>query len=172
MCSARFRIKLYDIISRTRKQACGVIFCGKNREDCAYNGFMDLSFNDLKKREVVNVADGSNFGHIVDMELSFPKGKLTAIIVPARRGGGFWGLFERGKMRIEENNIIKIGGDAILVNVKCGDACASSVNINPLCPPPRPAPCPPPCGGCPPPFPPDPPPRAEAPDPRIDYTDY
>lgn len=135
--------------------------------------YMNLSFNDLKKREVINIADGTSFGHIVDLEISFPKGKLTAIIVPSKRGGGFFGFFDRGKLRIEESNIIKIGGDAILVNVKCGDACASSVNLNPLCPPPpRPAPCPPPCGGCAPPCPPVPEPRGEMPDPRIDYADY
>ena len=132
---------------------------------------MNLSFNELKKREVINVADGTSFGHIIDLEISFPKGKLIAIIVPSKRGGGFFGLFDRGKMRIEESNIIKIGGDAILVNVKCGDACASSVNLNPLCPTPRPAPCPPPFG-CAPPCPPPPEPRGNTPDPRIDYADY
>lgn len=128
---------------------------------------MELSFKELKKREVVNVADGSSFGHINDLELSFPEGKLTAIIVPTKKSGGFLGIFLRGKLRIDEKNIIKIGGDAILVNVKCGEACSSSVNVNPLCPPPpRPPrqPCSPcsPCSPCPPPPPPPPPPRPRA----------
>lgn len=111
---------------------------------------MELSFKELKKREVVNVADGSSFGHITDVELAFPEGKLTAIIVPMKKSGGIFGLFSRGKMRVDRRSVIKIGGDAILVNVKCGDACASSVSLNPLCPPP-PRPPNPLCSPCPPP---------------------
>lgn len=140
---------------------------------------MELSFNDLRKREVVNVADGSSFGHITDLELSFPEGKLVAIIVPMKRSGGFFGMFSRGKIRIDQKNIIKIGGDVIIVNVRCGDACASSVNVNPLCPPP-PRPPKPPCSPfapCPPSPPPRPEPRADS-EPnlydlsRIDTSDY
>ena len=99
---------------------------------------MELTYGELKKRDVVNVSDGSSFGHICDVSLDFPSGKLSAIVVPAKRGGGFFGLFSRGKITIEQRNIIKIGGDVILVNVKCGDTCSSSVSINPLCPPPPP----------------------------------
>ena len=46
---------------------------------------MELSFKDLKKREVINLADGSSFGHITDLVLSFPKGNLVAIVVPGKR---------------------------------------------------------------------------------------
>lgn len=125
---------------------------------------MELTYGELKKRDVVNVSDGSSFGHICDVSLDFPSGKLSSIVVPAKRGGGFLGLFSRGKIIIDQRNIIKIGGDVILVNVKCGDTCASSVSINPLCPPPRPSPCAPcsPCSPCAPPSPPPPPPPPRA----------
>ena len=88
-------------------------------------------------------------------------------------------MFSRGKIRIDQKNIIKIGGDVIIVNVRCGDACASSVNVNPLCPPP-PRPPKPPCSPfapCPPSPPPRPEPRADS-EPnlydlgRIDTSDY
>lgn len=115
--------------------------------------YMELSFKNLKKREVINLADGSSFGHIIDVELSFPKGNLVAIIVPGKSGKGLFGFFWRDNIRIEERDIIKIGGDAILVNVRCGESCASYVNVNPPaqkppqpkprppCPPPPPTPC-------------------------------
>ena len=102
---------------------------------------MELSFKDLKKREVINLADGSSFGHITDLVLSFPKGNLVAIVVPGKRGGGIFGFFSRSSIRIEEKNIIKIGGDVILVNIRCGDSCSDSVNINPVKPAPQPRPC-------------------------------
>lgn len=98
---------------------------------------MELSFKELKKREVVNVADGSSFGHITDLTLSFPSGKLNSITVPGAKTGVIPFLFNRNKLVIEENNIIKIGGDVILVNIKCGETCASNINLNPV-PPPRP----------------------------------
>ena len=133
---------------------------------------MELSFKELKKRDVVNISDGSSFGHITDLELSFPKGVLTAIIVPGKRGGGVFGLFNRSKIRIDESNIIKIGGDVILVNIRCGETCATSVNLNPVKPTPRPpcpSPCPPPC---PPPMPRQAKDYAQPDEGRIDLGDY
>lgn len=142
---------------------------------------MELSFKELKKRDVVNISDGSSFGHIIDLTLDFPKGTLSSITVPGKRSGGFFGFCSRGKIRIDESNIIKIGGDVILVNLKCGETCSASVNLNPISPPrppsPRPSPCPPSiCNPCPPP-PPRPPhsPYGDGDygdEGRIDMTDY
>lgn len=91
---------------------------------------MELTYKELKKRDVVNVADGRSLGHIVNLKLIFPKGLLAGIFVSGRRMRGLLSLFDRSEMFIPERNILKIGGDVILVNLKCEDACGQSVNLN------------------------------------------
>ena len=56
---------------------------------------MELSFKELKKREVVNVADGKSLGNITDLTLDFPKGVLTGIIVPGKKLNCITKLFNR-----------------------------------------------------------------------------
>ena len=78
---------------------------------------MQLSFRELRKKDVINVSDGRCLGRIIDLTLSFPQGILTGITVPGRKSCGFR-LFDRNDIFIEENKILKIGGDVILVNLK------------------------------------------------------
>ena len=110
---------------------------------------MELTYNELRKREVINVVDGKSFGHIVDVNLTFPTGELIGIFVPGRKVGGLFRIFDRSRLYIEEEKILKIGGDVILVEVKCGGACEKHVRLNksskPDKKPPYPPPCPPPC---------------------------
>ncbi len=100
---------------------------------------MNLTFNELRKRDVVNVVDGRCLGRIVDIDLSFPKGIFIGIIVPGRKSNIFTRIFDCNKLYIPESNIIKIGGDVILVNVKCGETCLESTKVSPptknACPP-------------------------------------
>ena len=78
---------------------------------------MDLSFKDLQKREVINMPDGRCLGHIVDLTLSFPKGVMIGITVPAKKSIlNVFGFYE--KMFIEDYKIKKIGSDVILVDLK------------------------------------------------------
>ena len=116
---------------------------------------MELSYNQLKKREVINVPDGKSLGFIIDLTLSFPKGILTGITVPGNKKCKLLRIFDRNKIFIDEKRIIKIGSDVILVDIRCGDVCGDNVDLNnrPVCPqkPPNPKPnCPPPCPPCPP----------------------
>ena len=120
----------------------------------SYLYIMTLSFKELKKREVINVADGKSLGHICDLTLNFPSGTLAGISVPGRKSNCFLKFFDKCELFIEESKILKIGSDVILVNLKCADVCAdsSSVNVNEKakhCPPSH---CPPnPCANpCPP----------------------
>jgi YlmC/YmxH family sporulation protein len=113
---------------------------------------MELTYNDLKKREVINVSDGKSLGYINNLTLSFPKGVLTGITVPGSKKNCLFRLFDRNKLFIDEKRIIKIGSDVILVDIRCGDTCGDSVDINgptiipkPKPPQPCPQPCPPPC---------------------------
>lgn len=90
---------------------------------------MELSFKNLKKREVVNVVDGKSFGHPVDINLTFPSGAITGIFVP-NNDKCFLNFLSKNTLYIDKQNIIKIGGDVILVSLKCGDTCEESVSLN------------------------------------------
>ena len=120
---------------------------------------MILSYNELRKREVVNIADGRSFGKITDLKLEFPRGILKGIVVNEGRKSGLIGFFCKNGIFIDEKNIVRIGGDVILVNLKnCAATVSSSVDMsgnspnkpqkpsptNPVCPPPPLPPCPPP----------------------------
>lgn len=112
-----------------------------------------MTYNELKKREVINTADGKSFGYVTDLELDFPKGILTGITVQGKKVCAVFSLFNRNKFFIPQSDILKIGGDVILVNVKCGGTCSPNVNLGNSsnrsekknCPPPCVNPCQPPC---------------------------
>ena len=78
---------------------------------------MELTYKDLRNRDVINVADGRCLGKITNLKLRFPQGVLVGLFVPGRKSCGFR-LFNRNDIFIEESKIIKIGGDVILVNLK------------------------------------------------------
>ncbi len=111
---------------------------------------MELSFNELKKRDVINLPDGRCLGRVIDLRLDFPKGILTGIIVPGRKARRIFSFLDRSEIYIDRSRIVKIGGDVILVDI----------STSPVPPPyhhnKREKACPPPC----PPPPPRPQPRA------------
>ena len=120
---------------------------------------MELTYKELAKRDVINIADGRCLGRIVNMKFKFPQGVIVGIYLPARKNKGIFWFLDRSTLYIDVSKIVKIGGDVILVDLKCGDACSQSTQVgkptrppSPPCPPN--VPCPPPC----PPFcPPNPP---------------
>lgn len=109
---------------------------------------MDLTYKELSKRDVINVADGRCLGKITDASFSFPQGVLTGIFVPVRTSGLFWFL-NKSTLFISVNKIIRIGGDVILVDIRCGDNCLPSTTVgNKPQGQPKPNRPQPPCGGC------------------------
>ena len=98
---------------------------------------MELTFSELRAKEVINTQDGRKLGRVCDISLCYPENKWLGIIVP---GGKSFG--KKNNLFIELRNIVKIGEDVILVNVgmpkKSTDRCKGSV-----CPPS------PPQNGCP-----------------------
>ena len=82
--------------------------------------FMDYSFKDLKKKTVINVADGSKIGKISDVTVSFPNNCLVSFTVSPS-----FCLSAQDKQEISPCDIDKIGEDAILVkkHIKVRDAC-------------------------------------------------
>ncbi len=74
---------------------------------------MEYNLTDLKKKKIINVADGKDLGKITDMVITYPEGKVKGIIVPGKKNG----LFFSGELIIGFKCIERIGEDAILVSL-------------------------------------------------------
>ena len=124
---------------------------------------MELTYNELAKKDVINIADGRCLGRINNIKFQFPQGVIIGIYVPARKNKGLFWFLDKSTLYIDVSKIVKIGGDVILVNIGCGDSCLPNTKVGKesqnKCPPPcPPSPCPPPSAPpCPPPCPPNPP---------------
>lgn len=100
---------------------------------------MELSFSQLKTKEVINTQDGRKLGRVCDIVLCYPENRWLGIVAP---NGRVFGLKKHG-LFIELKNIVKIGEDVILVNVglprKQGGKRGGSSTCPPQnCPPPPP----------------------------------
>ena len=105
----------------------------------AYPNIMELSYSELKKRDVINVSDGRSLGNIINLTLEFPKGELTGIIVPGRKTCPLVRIFDKTELYIDVTRILKIGNDVILVDLRGEEVGNRRPHIKP-CPP---KPCPP-----------------------------
>ena len=72
---------------------------------------MDYNFSDIKKKKVINIADGKDLGKIIDLIVSYPDGKIKSIIVPGKKNAFFSG----SELIINFSCIERIGDDTILV---------------------------------------------------------
>ncbi|MDR3263350.1 MAG: YlmC/YmxH family sporulation protein [Clostridiales bacterium] len=75
---------------------------------------MELTFLDLREKEVINITDGKKLGRITDIVMS-GKGKIIGIVTPGERK-----LFKSGSdtnIFVPWCNIIKIGDDVILIEL-------------------------------------------------------
>ena len=94
---------------------------------------MQLTFKELRTKEIVNTADGKKLGKVCDVVLCYPEYKWAGIIVPAREG-----IFKREQLLIEPKQIVKIGEDVILVNLAPAKPSGGKGRCDiPPCPPPR-----------------------------------
>ena len=75
----------------------------------------ELTFCELRGKEIVNVVDGKRLGRIVDLALNCA-GKVLGIMAPGDKSAirSFSG---RDPVFIPWQNITKIGDDVILVNL-------------------------------------------------------
>ena len=91
---------------------------------------MELSYNELRKKEVVNTIDGKKLGRICDLVFCYPENKILGFVVPGIRGFGL----KREEYFIDVNHIVKIGEDVILVKVGlkagAGTCCPPPPNRN------------------------------------------
>ena len=75
----------------------------------------ELTFCELREKEIVNVADGKRFGRIIDLALSC-NGRVIGIMAPGDKSAirAFAG---KNVVFIPWQNITKIGDDVILINL-------------------------------------------------------
>ncbi len=93
---------------------------------------MEISFTELRTKEVVNTQDGRKLGRVCDIALCYPENKWQGIVVPGGRG---WG-FKKNNLFIDLRCIVKIGEDVILVNVGLPRKGGGKKSGNPSFPPP------------------------------------
>ena len=74
---------------------------------------MELSFSQLRAKEVVNTQDGRKLGKVCDIALCYPENRWMGIVVPGNKS---WGR-KKNELFIDIKHIVKIGEDVILVNV-------------------------------------------------------
>ena len=76
----------------------------------------ELSFVELRSKQVVNVIDGKVLGRICDVIFSRQSARVLGFVVP---GEGSFSLFKRkGDVFIPFERICKIGVDVVLVELK------------------------------------------------------
>ena len=76
-----------------------------------------MKFTELRRKEVICVADGQRLGFVCDVLVEVPDGEVKAIIVPGPcRILGLFG--RRDDYLIPWNCIRRIGPDIILVEIK------------------------------------------------------
>jgi YlmC/YmxH family sporulation protein len=94
---------------------------------------MELTFSELRTKEVVNVEDGRKLGKVVDVVFSYPENRWIGIVAP--NGKAF--CSKKNGLFIDMCSIVKIGDDVILVNI---GACKKACGKREPPPPPRPFP--------------------------------
>lgn len=72
---------------------------------------MEVSFNDLKKLDVISVTDGKNLGRICDMTILWKENKIKGFTITGCKGF----RFNRQEVFVPVADVIKIGEDVILI---------------------------------------------------------
>lgn len=77
---------------------------------------MEISFCEMRAKEVVNICDGKLLGNIVDLVFDSCTAKITGIVVPGEKN--FFSFFKNNQdIFIPFCKIRKIGKDVILVEL-------------------------------------------------------
>ena len=77
---------------------------------------MEISFCELRAKEVVNLFDGKQLGHIIDIIIDTSCSRIVGIVVPCEKN--FLSFFKpTSNLFIPYHRICKIGKDVILVDI-------------------------------------------------------
>ena len=75
---------------------------------------MDISFNELRSKDVINLSDGSRIGRFVDIVFNHENGGVTGFVVPGEKK-----LFKRtDDIFVPVEKVRRIGEDVILVRLE------------------------------------------------------
>ena len=94
---------------------------------------METSYRELKCKFVVNVTDGRNLGKTTDIVFTYPEGRVLGIAVPGKNG---LRLFKREDLFISLHNVVKIGADVVLVDLRGAHMPPTGGKKHDYCPPP------------------------------------
>lgn len=83
---------------------------------------MNYTFKQLKKKNVINLANGKQLGKVIDVTVNYPNNCFINLIV-----SNCSGLFSDNNIVIDVCSISKIGEDAILVNYNEKQFCDKKV---------------------------------------------
>ena len=90
---------------------------------------MELSFCELRAKEVVNICDGKKMGNIIDLIFDCSCARITGLVVPGEKS--FLNIFKSSNdIFIPYNRIRKIGSDIILVELTPVNALSKEKNIS------------------------------------------
>lgn len=71
-----------------------------------------MRLSELQSKRIINIVNGSNFGNIIDADID-ENGRITFLLID--HGKSIFSLNRESDIRIEWNQIVKIGEDVILV---------------------------------------------------------
>lgn len=75
---------------------------------------MEITFTDLKQREVINIFDGRKLGRITDLVFDIESGKVEGIVVPGEKK-----IFRKtDDIFIPLEKLKRIGDDVILIGIE------------------------------------------------------
>ena len=77
---------------------------------------MACSTCELRDKDVINVCDGNRLGQVADFEIDPSCGRICALIVSPDTVAGM--LFSKNRIRVPWDRIVRIGKDAVLVDVR------------------------------------------------------
>ena len=78
---------------------------------------MDISYNDLRSKEIINLSDGSRMGHVVDVVFNSDSGKVTGLVAPGEKH-----FFKKSEeLFIPLEKVRRIGDDVILIRFEIPD---------------------------------------------------
>ena len=76
-----------------------------------YNFNMDITYSELKSKEIINLTDGKKLGHVIDVIFDSVNGRVSGIIVPGEKK-----MFRKADdVFIPLEKVRKIGDDVVLI---------------------------------------------------------
>ena len=91
---------------------------------------VDISFSELRSKEVIDVTDGRNMGHINDIIFSSGTAKVKGFVAPYCKKG----LFGKGQeIFIPWNCVKSIGEDVIIVDISTASCQKGSSDCSSVC---------------------------------------